>query len=161
MNFASSQLRRLSRLGTVTLTGLAISATLAPGATGFGPDTRSHAPAGGIPPAGSEANRVTMRNGSARSVDVMLHITWQGDISTCRALSLAIRDRATGPIVKSAPATLGSVIRVARLLPRQTAQYEAEIRFVPRNDGVGTASPAGSRDTGCAIGFAWSFAPTR
>ena len=173
MNFRNSHLRRLSRLCAVTLAGLAMSAALAPGATGLGSDPTSHAaasarteapptPAVGATLGDSRANGATLRNGSTQPVDVVLRSTSRGDAGTCQALSLAIRDRASGRIIKTARATTGKPIRIARLLPHQTAQYQAEIRFAARSERADAMSRLNSpQGASCALRFAWSFAPAR
>ncbi len=158
--------RRRSYLCALALVGVAASAAIAEGPGARAADPTRPAPLSTDAPGDRGASDVTMRNASALSVDLVLSTTASGEGpgggELCKALEVAIRDRSTAQVVRTAPVGRGRPLRVARLAPDETAKYRAEIRVLPERQVLaGGLSDAVLQGASCPVGFAWSFAPTR
>lgn len=165
---------QLARLARLTVAGVAASAAIGQVAGALSLDTMpvslSSTKAGeplikadGMAPSDQATNEVTMRNDSTEPVAVVLRTPAPAgaarDAELCAALDLTIRERDTGRIVRTVPVS-AQPLRIARLLPGETARYRVEVRFFSRAQRP-TAGPNDDalRGASCPFGFAWSFAP--
>lgn len=175
MIFLGRNVRTLSRVARLTVAAVAAASALAQGAGALAVDSSPQSPssaeageplikADGMAPGDQATNRVTMRNDSTEPVALVLRTPAPAgaahDAELCQALELAIRDEDTGRTVRAVPVTGAQPLRIARLLPGETARYRVQMRFLPR----GQRPEHGADDNAlqgasCPFGLTWSFAP--